>query len=75
MNFSKDNFIPEADLAKELTACGLPTSKKLLEKLRRQGKGPAFKKWGARTVYNRQDVKQWVMNRMSSSYTYTKSSY
>lgn len=69
------DYITEKELATYLTQCGLPTSKKYLEKLRAKGKGPVFKKWGRSIVYARQDVTQWVMNRTASSYTYTKSSY
>ncbi len=72
----KTDYITEKDLSVYLTnECGLPTSKKLLEKLRAQGKSPAFRKWGRTTVYARNDVDEWVSNKMAHLYKYTMSNY
>ena len=72
----KTDYITEKDLSVYLTnECGLPTSKKLLEKLRAQGKAPAFRKWGRTTVYARNDVDEWVRTKMGHLYKYTMSNY
>lgn len=72
----KTDYITEKELSSYLTnECGLPTSKKLLEKLRAQGKAPAFRKWGRTTVYARHDVDEWVRTKLTGLYKYTMSNY
>lgn len=69
-------FITERELANKLTnEYGLPTSKKLLEKLRSQGKAPMFRKWGNRIVYGDKDIKEWIETQIAISYQYTTPKY
>lgn len=69
-------FITERELAKILSnEYGLPTSKKLLEKLRAKGKAPNFRVWSGKIVYEKQDIQTWLNNQMAISYKYTMPKY
>ncbi len=69
-------FITEKELARKLTSeYGLPTSKKLLEKLRSQGKAPVFRKWSGKIVYEDKDITEWLATMMETSYRYTRPKY
>lgn len=69
-------FITEKELAQKLThEYGLPTSKKLLEKLRSQGKAPIFRKWSGKIVYEDKDIMDWIEKIMATYYRYTRPKY
>lgn len=57
------------------TVYGLPMSKKQIEKLRARGQAPMFRKWGRNTVYYREDIDNWVREKLSTCYKYTMSNY
>lgn len=58
-------YLNTAKAAELLATCGVPATRKTLEKLRTVGGGPAFRKFGRRVLYSEPDLQQWINSRLS----------
>ena len=59
-------FLDRREAADYLTARGLRVSKNTLQKWATTGGGPAYRKFGLRAVYLREDLDAWVEAKLSA---------
>jgi len=57
-------FLDRAEAAEYVRAKGLPLSKNTLQKYATVGGGPAYRKFGLRAVYRREDLDTWIENKL-----------
>lgn len=59
-------FLDRREAAEYLTACGLRVSKNTLQKWVTTGDGPAYRRFGQRAVYTREDLDAWAATKLSA---------
>jgi hypothetical protein len=58
-------FLTRDRAAEYLRSKGIPCQKAYLAKLATVGGGPVFRRLGSRTLYQAQDLDDWIMRRLS----------
>lgn len=69
-----DRFLDRSEAAEYLTSRGLRFSKNTLQKLVTTGGGPAYRRFGNRAVYAREDLDAWIESKLSAP-RYTAASH
>lgn len=64
-SLAANSFLPPLAAADFIRAKGFPTTKRTLAKLRCVGGGPAFRRFGRRIVYEREELINWIERRLS----------
>ena len=63
---TETTFLDRREAADYLTARGLRISKNTLQKWATTGGGPAYRRFGLRAVYTREDLDNWANDKLTA---------